>query len=58
MFNTEDTPQGQNPAHAGMNLTSNDWFCHIETKPRSRGDEPINSTMYVDLFLKTPLTRG
>ena len=41
-----------------MNLIKGDTITLRQSKPRSRGDEPINYTQKVELDPKTPLTRG
>ena len=48
----------QNPAHAGMNPSQRVGNHAVQTKPRSRGDEPLTKVLPKHAAVKTPLTRG
>ena len=58
MLKCRKLPEKQNPAHAGMNPDITTIKDTMETKPRSRGDEPLAVKASVAEALKTPLTRG
>ena len=46
------------PAHAGMSLHGADLRLNRTSFPRSRGDEPARSAIYVTHYTFSPLTRG